>query len=108
MSDAKPVLWVSLTDAGRASAPSMESMEAVQSAVENAVGDDYHVVVADDRTRLASAGDLAELRDTIANTLPSELDADDQQDRYEAMGGLTPEDVQDGTGLGVQTGGGEE
>lgn len=101
MSDSKPVLWVSLTDAGRASEPTAESLNAVAEDVQQAVGDDYNVVVADDRLRLASEEDLRDLRDTITETLPGEVDTDAEQERYAEMGGLTEDDVETGDGPGV-------
>jgi len=94
--DAKPVLWVSLTESGRGEATA-DSMQAVGERLKDAVGGDYHVIVADDRTRLATQEDLVSLRDALNNTLPSDIETEaERAERQADSMGLTPEDVMGG------------
>lgn len=59
MSDAKPVLWISVTSHGRID--SQGSLDDVQERLEDTdLADDYSIVVADDRVRLADAEDIEE------------------------------------------------
>lgn len=96
--DPKPVLWVGLTDSGRAAPPDDESLRSLAADISDAVGDDYHVIVADDRVRLADADDLRELRDAIDGLVrpPGEDAATRRQQRREDDGGLSVTDVMDG------------
>lgn len=55
----KPVLWVSMTSAGRATMD-QESMGELASWLEGELGDRYDIIVADDRVRLASREEVLE------------------------------------------------
>lgn len=80
--DTKPVLWVSLTETGRAEATE-DSLAELSDQLEAAVGDEYNVIVADDTVRLATQEDLQELRSSIDQLLPSDLDSARQQREQE-------------------------
>lgn len=54
----KPVLWVSVTDHGRIDSDS--AMDGIKEELERSLGDEYNVVVADDKVRLANEDDIAE------------------------------------------------
>lgn len=93
----KPVLWVSLTSGGRGrtSADELRELEAV---LENSIGEDYNIVVADDRVRLATLDDIKDLKDQLDSLLPSEVaDMETREEREqrkrEEMGGLGVADV---------------
>lgn len=103
----KPVLWVSLTSGGRGqtTADELHELEAV---LEDTIGDDYNVVVADDRIRLATLDDIKDLKDQLDSLLPSEVEnmetrEEREQRKREEMGGLDVADVmgdnQDATGV---------
>ncbi len=55
-----PVLWVSLTSAGRG-AMDQESMAELQDWLDSQLGDRYDIVVADDRVRLASREEIQQM-----------------------------------------------
>lgn len=55
-----PVLWVSLTSAGRG-AMEQESMAELQDWLDEQLGDRYDIVVADDRVRLASREEIQQM-----------------------------------------------
>lgn len=94
--DRKPVLWVSLTSAGR-SEMTDDGMQAVQEDLESQLGDDYNIVVADDRVRLATLEDLQEMRETLDALLPSDLETrDERRERQREEMGLSADDVMDG------------
>ncbi len=59
----RPVLWIGLTDKGRTANQDAidEHLMQVRDAVQEAVGDEYIVVAADDKTRLLDANDIREL-----------------------------------------------
>lgn len=59
----KPVLWLSLTSEGRHS--SEGSLAEVAEDVQEAVGDDYHVIAADDKVRLLDEAEIKELIDGL-------------------------------------------
>lgn len=60
--ESKPVLWVSLTTEGRHSSPdTLETIADVKERLDEAVGEDYEVVVADDRVRLLDAEQVREM-----------------------------------------------
>lgn len=106
----KPVLWVSLTDHGRG-VPDAESLQNVAETIEETVGDDYHVVAADDKVRLATREDLQEMRDALDRLLPSEVESEaEQQERQADEMGLSAEDVMEGDtdAPGVQEEAGDE
>ncbi|AGM11240.1 hypothetical protein M197_gp76 [Haloarcula hispanica tailed virus 2] len=106
----KPVLWVSLTSAGRNSPPDAESMAALQDRMEDAFGDDYNIIVADDRVRLATQEDLRDLRDSLDSLLPSDVETrEEQRERRQEELGLSTEDVMGGNedAPGVQEAAGE-
>lgn len=103
----KPVLWVSLTSGGRGqtSADELHELEAV---LEDTIGDDYNIVVADDRVRLATLDDIKDLKDQLDSLLPSEVESmetreEREQRKREEMGGLGVADVmgsdEEGTGV---------
>jgi len=65
---AKPVLWVSCTEAGRgpqemggSSKPDAEHLEQVKQELEEQMGDRYEIVVADDKVRLLDAEEIRSL-----------------------------------------------
>jgi len=94
--DTKPVLWVSLTESGRATATE-DSMAQLGDDIQAAVGDDYNVIVADDTVRLATQEDLQELRSSIDQLLPSDLDTARQQREQERQEmGLSADEVMGG------------
>lgn len=97
MSDpSKPVLWVSLTSAGRDSMD-REGMAAVEERLEEAIGDDYNIVVADDRVRLATLEDLQEMKSALDSLLPSELETEaEREERKREEIGLDAESVMGG------------
>jgi len=100
----KPVLWVSLTSAGR-SEMDAEGMASVEDRLEDAMGDDYNIVVADDRVRLATLEDLQEMKQALDSLLPSELETEaEREERKREQMGLSPEDVMGGNedATGVQ------
>jgi len=106
----KPVLWVSLTSAGRAETTAADLTEAGDR-VKEAVGDDYEVIVADDRVRLATVEDLQDLRDSIDALLPSDLETEaERQERQREEMGLSAGDVMGGNtdAPGVQEPEGED
>lgn len=72
--ESKPVLWVGLTSTGREFEPDAEHLSKVAEDIEAAVGDDYHVVVADDRWRLMDADELRQTLADIQNSLEVEAD----------------------------------
>lgn len=55
--DPKPVLWVSMTSHGRHGADA-EHLEQVQQELEETMGDEYNIVVADDKVRLLDAEEI--------------------------------------------------
>ena len=59
MTDPKPVLWVGMT--GFAGEYDRSAMDAIGDDIREMVGDEYHVVVADDRVRLMPRDELLEL-----------------------------------------------
>jgi hypothetical protein len=61
----KPVLWVGLTETGRTIAGE-DHLEKVGDRVQEAVGDDYHVVAADDTVRLPNQEAIEDLRSEVA------------------------------------------
>lgn len=63
----RPVLWIGLTETGRMFADD-EHLDHVAERVREAVGNEYAIVAADDRVRLASEDDLDELRQQLART----------------------------------------
>jgi len=77
--DPKPVLWVSLTSPGRETMDA-EGMESIKERMESNFADEYNIVVADDRVRLATQEDLQDLRDSLDDLLPSELETDAEQE----------------------------
>lgn len=60
----KPILWVGLTATGRAF-PDDDHLDHLAERVQEAVGNDYAVVAADDRVRLADVDDLEDLRNQV-------------------------------------------
>ena len=96
----KPVLWVSATSAGRGEVD-RESMDEIQERLEDAFGDDYEIVVADDRVRLATREDLQRMQETLDDLLPSEVETEArQQERQREELGLSADDVM---GSGTET-----
>jgi len=97
----KPVLWVSLTSGGRGETPA-EELNDLEATLEDTIGDEYNIVVADDRVRLATLDDLQEMKDRLDALLPSdvadmETRAERTQRQREAIGGLDAEDVMGAT-----------
>jgi hypothetical protein len=72
----KPVLWLGLTETGR-TLPNDVTLERIGDRVQKAVGDDYHVVAADDRVRLVDQEDLEDLRSEVARLRHQLPDPDD-------------------------------
>jgi hypothetical protein len=72
----KPVLWIGLTETGRTH-PNDVTLERIGDRVQEAVGEDYHVVPADDRVRLADEEDLEDLRCELARLRRQLRDSDD-------------------------------
>lgn len=66
----RPVLWVSLTSAGRAvGGHDAESMAALQDFLEAELGDRYDIVVADDRVRLLDREGVEQLFQDLQESL---------------------------------------
>lgn len=63
----RPVLWIGLTEYGRRGDKEarQEHLEHVQEAVQDAVGDEYVVVAADDKTRLLDEDEIRGLVDDL-------------------------------------------
>jgi hypothetical protein len=76
--DPKPVLWLGLTEAGRSLADEGH-LDRLGARVREAVGDDYHVVAADDTVRLADQEDLEDLRSELARIRHQPPDPDDDE-----------------------------
>jgi hypothetical protein len=74
--EAKPVLWIGLTETGRSLADEGH-LDRLGARVREAVGDDYHVVAADDTVRLADEADLEDLRSEVARLRRQLRDSDD-------------------------------
>lgn len=83
----KPVLWLSLTSEGRHS--SDESLARAQQQVEEAVGDEYEVIAADDKVRLL---DAEEIRDLIQQLQEHAAKFSHEDAMLQAMGGEEQEE----------------
>jgi hypothetical protein len=89
----KPVLWVSLTDSGRGETTAAD-LDAVQDRLEDTLGGEYHIVVADDRVRLATQEDLRDLRRSLDDLLPSDVPTEaEQREQMSETLGLSASDV---------------
>lgn len=108
----KPVLWVSMTSGGRSEIDAA-GMNEVRDRLEEQMGDDYEIVVADDRVRLATQEDLREMKQALDSLLPSEVETEaEREDRKREEIGLSTDDVmggnEDATGVQEAAGEGED
>jgi hypothetical protein len=90
----KPILWVGLTETGRSLADD-DHLDKLGDRIQRAVGDDYHVVAADDTVRLADPEDIDELRAEIARLRHQLPDWDD--DQYSESGFMSQESDTEGS-----------
>lgn len=93
----KPVLWVSVTSYGEQDAE--RNLADVEQRVKEAAGDDYEVVVASDKVRLATVEDLERLEQELQRLRPSDIaskPADAAEKRQERTGYKRPAEGEDG------------
>ena len=84
----KPVLWVGCTSHGRLDTEA--SLRGIGQRIRKEVGDEFHVIVADDKVRLADTDDLAQLSERVERLhtelrdVRAELDAERRERETES------------------------